>query len=245
MDRQAATGLALALAVGGAWLVLHVGAILWWPWDSWLAWTAPFYIALQTWLSVGLFIVAHDAMHRSLAPGHGALCDAVGTLALFCYGGFAYERFRREHLEHHRSPGTVDDPDFHRDGDRQPRFWRWFGQFIGHYVGTREVLGLLVIPAFWALVAGAPLRNVLLFWAVPAVLSAVQLFRWGTYLPHRPTGQAFVDAHRAHPGRRHYLYTLATCFHFGIHHEHHLNPGVPWWRLPSSAAARAKAQASR
>ncbi|HYD98464.1 MAG TPA: fatty acid desaturase, partial [Alphaproteobacteria bacterium] len=29
------------------------------------------------------------------------------------------------------------------------------------------------------------------------------------------------------------LVSLLTCYHFGHHHEHHLRPDVPWWRLPS------------
>ena len=34
--------------------------------------------------------------------------------------------------------------------------------------------------------------------------------------------------------------SLLTCYHFGgYHHEHHLHPGVPWWRLPGTRA-RAK-----
>ena len=31
-----------------------------------------------------------------------------------------------------------------------------------------------------------------------------------------------------------WLASLLTCFHFGMHHEHHLSPNTPWWRLPEA-----------
>jgi beta-carotene ketolase (CrtW type) len=39
-------------------------------------------VALQTWLSTGLFITAHDAMHGTLAPGRPHWNRAVGGLCL-------------------------------------------------------------------------------------------------------------------------------------------------------------------
>ena len=30
------------------------------------------------------------------------------------------------------------------------------------------------------------------------------------------------------------LGSLVTCYHFGYHHEHHLYPAVPSWRLPAA-----------
>jgi beta-carotene ketolase (CrtW type) len=29
------------------------------------------------------------------------------------------------------------------------------------------------------------------------------------------------------------LMSLVTCFHFGLHEEHHERPNVPWWKLPT------------
>ena len=72
----------------------------------------------------------------------------------------------------------------------------------------------------------------MLFWAAPAVLSAVQLFYFGTYLPHRREAQDFADQHRTRTNEFPAIISLLTCFHFGYHHEHHSHPSAPWWRLP-------------
>ena len=64
------------------------------------------------------------------------------------------------------------------------------------------------------------------------MLSSLQLFAFGTWLPHRRGEQPFADRHRARSSGFGWLASLLTCFHFGYHHEHHLWPGVPWWRLP-------------
>jgi beta-carotene ketolase (CrtW type) len=101
------------------------------------------------------------------------------------------------------------------------------------YMGVREVAALAGITAAWTLLLGAPLSNLLAFWALPAILSSLQLFLWGTWLPHRHDGNPFADRHNARSDPRGTAATLLTCFHFGLHREHHLHPAVPWWRLPS------------
>ena len=60
------------------------------------------------------------------------------------------------------------------------------------------------------------------------------------WLPHRPGHDAFPDRHNARSSRISDPVSLLTCFHFGgYHHEHHLHPSVPWWRLPSTRRTRA------
>jgi len=81
---------------------------------------------------------------------------------------------------------------------------------------------------------GASLPNIVAFWAVPAVLALGQLFLFGTFLPHRHDRGSFADAHNARSNGLRPAMSLVTCFHFGAyHHEHHLSPGTPWWRLPT------------
>ena len=75
----------------------------------------------------------------------------------------------------------------------------------------------------------------LVFWALPALLSSVQLFYFGTFRPHRHDDSPFADDHNARSNGFGWLASLLSCFHFGYHHEHHLAPQVPWWRLPSGA----------
>ena len=66
-----------------------------------------FAFPVQCWLSVGLFIVSHDAMHGSLVPGGGRINDMIGGFLLFVYAGFAWKRMRSAHLAHHKAPGTA------------------------------------------------------------------------------------------------------------------------------------------
>ena len=77
------------------------------------------------------------------------------------------------------------------------------------------------------------------FWSVPSILASIQLFVFGTWLPHREEGPAFTDRHRARSSAMSVPVSLLTCFHFGgFHHEHHLHPSVPWWALPGTRATR-------
>ena len=228
--RQTLVGLTLAAAVIGGWLALHLFGVFGWPLTpaGWLL--APLMIALQTWLAVGMFIVAHDAMHGSLAPGRGRLNEAVGQLALGLYAGFSFRRLREKHHGHHRAPGGADDPDFHAEGPRA--FWAWYVRFFRTYFGWRELAAITAVFAIYLLLGAHPLRMAL-FWGLPALLSSLQLFTFGTWLPHRHTDAPFADHHNARTAPMNWWLSLLTCFHFGRHHEHHLKPGVPWWRLPA------------
>jgi beta-carotene ketolase (CrtW type) len=228
--RQATVGLSLAALIVAAFVGLHVVAVFLLPWSaSTLAW-AVLLVPLLTWLSVGLFIVAHDAMHGSLAPGKPGVNLFWGRLTLLLYAGFWMDRLRPKHFDHHRHVGTEHDPDF--SATHPTRVWPWYLSFMRRYFGWREALVITAVVWTYVLLLGADVRNVLLFWALPAILSSVQLFAFGTFLPHRHEEQEFVDHHRSRTNDFGWLASLLTCFHFGYHHEHHLSPGTPWWRLP-------------
>ena len=110
----------------------------------------------------------------------------------------------------------------------------WFGAFFAEYLTVGQIARLMAASAVYVLLLGVPMDRVLLLWALPAILSAFQLFYFGTYLPHRAEeAEAFGDRHRARSNDFSWTLSLLTCFHFGYHHEHHDNPSVPWWRLPS------------
>ena len=228
--RQALIGLCLAGLLLGTWLAQHVFLIFFFDLQGGALLATPFLVAGICWLNVGLFILAHDCMHRSLAPGRPALNSWIGRLALALYAGFSFDRLRPKHFEHHRRPGTADDPDFSSDHPRH--FWRWYWTFFRQYFGAREWAVLTAITAAYLLLLGAPLANLLVFWAVPAIISSLQLFYFGTYLPHREEDSAFDDDHRARTNDFGWLASLLTCFHFGYHLEHHRAPHLPWWRLP-------------
>ena len=229
--RQAAIGLTLAAAIICAWLALHVWGVFFHDWTAidWMR--VPIFIAVQSWLGTGLFIVAHDAIHGSLAPGQPRLNAAVGQLCVGLYAAFSLRKLAANHKKHHRSPGTREDPDF---DIAQPRaFAPWFRAFFSRYFGWAEFARLAAVLTVYLVPLGADPLDMAIFWGLPAVLSAFQLFTFGTYLPHRHEDTAFADEHRARRLDYSWLLSLIACFHFGLHHEHHLRPHVPWWRLPT------------
>lgn len=234
--RQGRIGMALATAIIAAWTVLHVYAVFLFDWSAPSALPlAALSLLLLTWLSVGMYIVAHDAMHGSLWPARRAGGDMVGRLALLLYAGFSFGRIKPMHELHHRHSGGAQDPDFATAHPGRPL--RWYLQFLTTYFGWRE-LTVMALRVSAYLLLGASVWNILLFFAVPGILSSLQLFYFGTFLPHRHVdggGEAqFADHHHARSNDFGYLLSLLTCFHFGYHHEHHLKPGTPWWRLPGA-----------
>lgn len=233
---QTAIGLSLAAAIALAWAALHVWSVFFLPLRGRGVLAAPVLIALLCWLNVGLFIVAHDAMHGSLAPGRPAVNRWTGRAALALYAGFSFDRLLAKHHAHHRHSGTSADPDYSSRHSR--RFWPWYAAFFRQYFGLRELLVLTALVGAYVFVLRAAWANLLLFWALPAILSSLQLFLFGTFLPHRDGDSPFADAHRARTSGYGRLASLLTCFHFGYHHEHHRAPHLPWWRLPAERFGR-------
>jgi beta-carotene ketolase (CrtW type) len=232
-------GVVLAFAVIGAFLAIHVGAVFFWRWDRPWSATAPLVAAVQCWLCVGLFITAHDAMHGSLAPGRPRLNGAIGRVCLLLYAGFNFNRLRTAHHAHHAAPGTADDPDFFAPAPT--RLLVWYAGFIGRYFGWRQMAFMAAVYTVEGQLLGAERINQIVFWAVPALLSSLQLFVFGTWLPHRHEGEqdaaphaGFADRHRARSLGYPWLGSLLACYHFNYHHEHHLMPHVPWWGLPAA-----------
>lgn len=221
----------LAAAIGGAWLIVHIGGIFFWQWSIATVPLAVFAVLLQAWLSTGLFIIAHDCMHGSLIRGRPGVNTAVGTLCLSAYAGLSYAALLPKHHAHHAAPGTADDPDFHAGAPK--RALPWFRSFFRNYY-THGQLARITVAATIYVLLGASLINIVIFWAVPALLALAQLFIFGTYLPHRHDDDPFADRHNARSNTWRPILSLLTCFHFGAyHHEHHLSPGTPWWRLPA------------
>jgi beta-carotene ketolase (CrtW type) len=70
--------------------------------------------------------------------------------------------------------------------------------------------------------------NLLLFWVLPSLLSTLQLFYFGTWLPHRGEHD---NPHHSRTLKKNHLLAFLTCYFFGYHFEHHQAPGMPWWRL--------------
>lgn len=224
-------GLILAVVISSAWTAIHIWGVFFAPLTLTMLPLIILVVLVQTWLYAGLFIIAHDCMHSSFLPGRPKANHIIGQAILLVYAGFPFGKLRAAHHAHHDHVGTAEDPDFNAANPKS--FMPWFGKWFLTYFGPVQfgfILGLTLIYMF---VLGAGYFNILIFWALPALLSSLQLFYFGTYLPHRHDDDSFADEHNARTNDYPYLLSLLTCFHFGYHHEHHLYPHEPWWRLPA------------
>ncbi len=189
-----------------------------------------FSIAWFTFLYTGLFVTGHDAMHQSIAPRHPRLNRILGELALFLYGFIPYDKLYESHTHHHRFPASHYDPDFHNGKHRHPVLW--YFRFMRSYWTARQTLSIVIVYNSLYRVMGVPEANLLLFWAIPSLLSSMQLFYFGTYLVHRHLPDTYNTPLCANSNYWPWLISLLTCYHFGYHREHHALPHVPWWQLP-------------
>jgi beta-carotene ketolase (CrtW type) len=238
--RTTQVGIGLAATILAGWIATHVLSVFFLEVSARTVVLVPFVIALQSWLSVGLFIVAHDAIHGTLAPSNKRLNDTIGRIAINLYGGFNFDKLAHAHHLHHRHSGTEADPDFSAAHPRNPILWAL--AFFARHLTWRVLVFFPLVFNIELHLLGAERLNLLLFFCAPAVLSAFQLFYFGTFLPHQhDEADEFVDSHRARSSEFGPLLSLLTCYHFGYHHEHHLYPYVPWWRLPQVRWRRARA----
>ncbi len=108
-------------------------------------------------------------------------------------------------------------------------FFVWFATFMARYATLSQIVVMAVLfnllklrydePSLWA------------FWIVPAVLASLQMFYFGTYVPHRlPHTDAMLPDNARTLAKNHAV-AMLTCYFFGYHAEHHASPGTPWWGL--------------
>lgn len=178
-------------------------------------------ILVQTHLYTGLFITAHDAMH-GVVSSNKKLNHAIGWIAALLFSYNFYWTLFPNHHKHHQYVATENDPDYHSSN----RFLPWYLSFLFSYVNIWQFL--LMAVTFNVLKIWVPVPNLILFWMLPAVLSTLQLFYFGTYLPHRGD-----HANRHHSGTlpANHVWAFVSCYFFGYHYEHHDSPNTPWWRL--------------
>ena len=241
---QTLVGLVLAALIAGTWLAIHFYGMFVFE----LTWASlPVALALaavQCWLSVGVFIVCHDAMHGSLAPGRPQLNASIGAVLLALYAGFGWKRMRDAHFTHHKLSGHKGDPDF--DEENPSSFLRWYWTFFKRYFGWRSLVFVHTVVGIYLFVFEVPFLQIFVLYGAPALLSSLQLFYFGTFRPHHHrAGDEFADRHNARSNDFGTLASLATCFHFGYHLEHHRQPEVPWWALPAAKKAGVGASKER
>lgn len=194
-------------------------------------------IGMMLWmqfLNCGLFIVTHDACHGTAWPGHPRLNRWLGKTTARLYAAFNFDRLVPKHLAHHVNVATNLDPDFHDHTQKGEGFFAWGWRFFRQYLSFSQIIIMMAVAQIFFHILKIPERNVIQFWVVPAILSSIQLFYFGTWLPHRVIpGKDFADKHHARDSGLPWILSLVSCWHFGYHHVHHLKPGVPWFRLPS------------
>lgn len=209
-----------------AWLIILIWALtLLFLLRAEIDWHSPFpyiFTLLQTHLYTGLFITGHDAMHGTISRNR-VINKFTGIVAIGLFAFNSYWRLLPKHHKHHRFVGSENDPDFHPGS-----FPVWYFKFLKQYVTIWQIL--LMALTYNLLILIFPVQNVILFWIVPSLLSTLQLFYFGTYLPHK--GEHAPDnVHKSHTQKKNHVIAFLTCYFFGYHYEHHDSPHVPWWQL--------------
>lgn len=179
-------------------------------------------ILVQTHLYTGLFITAHDAMHGAVS-GNKNVNNFFGYCCCFLFAFNWFPRLKKKHFLHHNYVAGSEDPDFYKGN-----FFSWYFSFLKNYITLIQFV--LMGACFNFLMLFYPKINVILFWMIPAMLSTLQLFYFGTYLPHKGN-HAEENIHKSRSQPKNHFIAFISCYFFGYHYEHHDAPSIPWWQL--------------
>ncbi len=218
--KNSQTGVFIAIAIIVLWSTcLYFG--LTWEID----YTSPILyvlILVQTHLYTGLFITAHDAMHGTVS-NNKKVNTFFGHLTSTLFSYNFYHKLFPKHHEHHRFVATDKDPDYHNGNGIA-----WYFSFLKQYLTWQQFF--LMAITFNVLKLFLPTENLILLWMLPGILATLQLFYFGTYLPHRGHHSA-ENKHKSRSQKLNHFLAFITCYFFGYHYEHHASPGTPWWQL--------------
>ncbi len=121
-------GLIIAILIIGFWGG-HLAFVLF---SVEVAWSNPWmymHLLIQAYLYTGLFITGHDAMHQSVS--HTSWINKlIGYMSVFLFAGMSYKRLIKNHWEHHKYPGTENDPDFYM---KSQNFFVWWTQIYSSF----------------------------------------------------------------------------------------------------------------
>lgn len=189
-------------------------------------------VCLRAFLHTGIFIIIHDSIHGVVCQNK-QVNSLMGYIASFLYAILPYQTLAENHRLHHSYPATEQDPDFYQINPNS--FWLWYTSFMKDYQKGMQfwILFWGMTVVFWSLIwLHIPVANIFLFWVIPIVISSLQLFTFGIFLPHRPKVEGYSDRHRAKSSNYSVFLSFITCYHFGYHWEHHQYPHLPWYKLP-------------
>ncbi len=224
-------GLFIAIVIVSVWVIslslllsLDISKLKFWMLLPVIIW--------QTFLYTGLFITSHDAMHGVVFPQNIKINHLIGTLTLSLYGLLPYKKLLKKHWLHHNNPASQTDPDFHNG--KYKNLFTWYFHFMKNYWSWGQIIALSIIYNFAKNILHIPSENLTNFWVIPSVLSSLQLFYFGTFLPHSEPIGGYIQPHCSQTIPRPIWWSFITCYHFGYHEEHHEYPHVPWWQLPET-----------
>lgn len=218
MKLPSRSGVFVAALVIGTWLTC---IILLMRWE--VIFTNPLnylFILVQMHLYTGLFITAHDAMHGTVSSNK-KVNNFIGQLCTALYAVFPFKKLSIKHHEHHKYVHTDNDPDYYHGS-----FLGWYVTFIKEYISWWQIVLMAVI--FNVLKLWIAEINLMLFWVLPSLLSTLQLFYFGTWLPHHGS---HINKHQSRTQNKNHVRAFLSCYFFGYHYEHHDSPGTPWWKL--------------
>ena len=225
--------MAIALTIILFWIVSLIGLL-----SQDLAQFPLFFIILGIWLRAflhtGIFIIIHESIHGVVCQNK-QINDAMGSICSYLYAILPFETLAKNHHIHHSYPASDLDPDFCQENPHN--FWLWYGSFMKDYQQGSQFWilfwGMTVI--FWILILlQVSIANIFLFWVIPIIISSLQLFTFGIYLPHRPRAEGYGNRHRAKSINYSLFLSFIACYHFGYHWEHHQYPYLPWYKLPQA-----------
>ena len=225
------------------------------------------------WLALPLLtvcLVLHSSLQHEVMHGHPTSDQRINDALVFPALGLAipYERFRDQHLAHHRDATLTDPYDDPESNYLDPAVWarlpRWQRVLLlaNNTLAGRLLLGPAIgLAVFWAGEARALARGerrVIRAWALHAAgLAPVLAWLWaaGTvpawaYLAAAYAALSILKIrtfleHRAHEAARGRSVIIEDrgplAFLFlnnNLHAVHHGHPGLAWYRLPAFYRAR-------
>lgn len=218
MQSSSNTGIYVAAAIISAWAATLYFLLNWnFSWSDPLVYLM---VLVQMHLYTGLFITAHDAMHGTVARSK-KLNHVIGQLCTALYAAFSFSKLYEKHHEHHRHVHSEHDPDYHKGN-----FFSWYLNFLKEYISVWQLL--LMALAFNVLKFWVQEVNLMVFWVLPSLLSTLQLFYFGTWLPHHGEHD---NQHFSRSQPKNHFKAFFSCYFFGYHYEHHDAPWLPWWLL--------------
>jgi beta-carotene ketolase (CrtW type) len=234
LDRlDSVTGVAIALTIVALWTVSSIW-LLFADISQFTIFVLIIAVFIRTFLHTGLFITAHDAMHGNVWPQNRHINELIGSVALSIYAFLPYKTLLKKHRLHHHYPSSVNDPDFCEKYQNNP--FLWYLKFMQRYLDAKQLsillIGIIAIFTILRYVYNLSIANLVLFWILPIFLSSVQLFYFGTFLPHRRPVGGYSDRHRCQSTNCSVFWSFIACYHFSYHWEHHEYPHLPWYKLP-------------